>query len=81
MKATGVVRKIDRLGRLVIPKELRRTMGWDEDTPIEFFVIDDNRIAIGEYRRGCIFCGDDEDVKQFNNKLVCVKCRKLLLSL
>ena len=55
MKSTGIVRKVDSLGRIVLPIELRRVMGIDIKDPIEIFV-DDNHIVLGKYQPACIFC-------------------------
>lgn len=60
MKSTGMVRKIDKLGRVVIPMELRRTMGIDEKDPLEIYV-DGEKIVLQKYRPGCIFCGTITD--------------------
>lgn len=77
MKATGIVRKVDELGRVVIPIELRRTLGIDEKDPMEIFV-DGDRIILRKYAPGCTLCGN-ADVKQINvitegNKLICDTC-------
>lgn len=78
MKATGVVRRMDGLGRIVIPKEIRRTFDWVEDeTALEIF-IEDKRVILGEYRPGCVFCNSLEGVQEFKSKMVCGKCRKEL---
>ncbi|GMA49350.1 AbrB family transcriptional regulator [Alicyclobacillus contaminans] len=74
MKATGVVRHIDDLGRVVIPKELRRTMGLKEGDPMEFFVDDNGRIVMQKYQPGCVFCDSMEDLIFFNGRNVCKAC-------
>ena len=56
MKSTGIVRNIDELGRLVIPKEMRKKMGIGESSPVEIFVEDD-KIIVTKYQDSCIFCG------------------------
>lgn len=48
MKALGIVRKIDDLGRLCLPKEVRRTQGWEEGCAMEFFM-DGNKLVIQSY--------------------------------
>ncbi len=53
MKSTGIVRKVDSLGRIVLPIELRRVMGIDIKDPIEIFT-DDNHIVLGKYQPACI---------------------------
>lgn len=75
MKATGIVRRIDELGRIVIPKELRRTMGLAEDDPMEIFV-DGEQIILQKYKAGCIFCGDAKDTLDMSGKPVCVACAR-----
>ena len=77
MKSTGIVRKIDDLGRVVIPKELRRTLNINECDPLEIF-IDDESIILKKYQAGCIFCGEFKDIISFKNKIVCKKCIKEL---
>lgn len=80
MKATGIVRKVDELGRIVIPIELRRTLGIDVKDPVEIFVSDDG-IMLKKYGPACIFCGSSEDVVQVNGKNVCEKCISEIKSL
>lgn len=73
MKATGVVRKVDELGRVVVPIELRRTLGIAEKDPLEIFVDGDN-IILKKYERGCTFCGISDDTVYFKGKLICQSC-------
>ncbi|NLN87254.1 MAG: AbrB/MazE/SpoVT family DNA-binding domain-containing protein [Syntrophomonadaceae bacterium] len=73
MKATGVVRKIDQLGRIVIPKEVRTAMAMGENDPIEFFVAD-NQVILQRYEPGCIFCGSGERVLRHKGLRVCARC-------
>ncbi len=73
MKSTGIVRNIDELGRLVIPKEMRKKMGIGESSPVEIFVEDD-RIIVTKYQDSCIFCGSDSELRNFKGKRVCLKC-------
>ena len=49
MKATGIIRRIDELGRIVIPKELRRTLHIKDGDPIEIFTAEDGMIALRKY--------------------------------
>ncbi|MDI6872118.1 MAG: AbrB/MazE/SpoVT family DNA-binding domain-containing protein [Bacillota bacterium] len=74
MKATGIVRKVDELGRVVIPIELRRTLGINEGDPLEIFTDDDGQIILRKYAPGCIFCGRVEGVREFSGQLVCTEC-------
>lgn len=77
MKATGIVRKVDCLGRVVIPKEFREKRGWDMSTPLEIFKGDD-AIILREYQPACIFCDRAEGVTKYKGKKVCSNCRKEL---
>lgn len=73
MKATGIVRKLDVLGRIVIPKELRTTLDLNETDPIEIFV-EGNDIILRKYQPACIFCNDATDILQFGGKNICKNC-------
>lgn len=73
MKSTGVVRKVDELGRVVIPMELRRTMGIEEKDPMEIYV-DEDMIVLRKYVPGCIFCGNIEGVISYEGKNICRSC-------
>lgn len=73
MKSTGVVRKLDDLGRIVIPIELRRTMDISLHDTLEIFV-EDEKIVLKKYHPACIFCNDARDVVPYKDKLVCKRC-------
>ncbi len=73
MKATGIVRKVDELGRIVLPIELRRTLNIEIKDPVEIFVEGDF-ILLKKYEPACVFCGNAKDVETFNGKNVCKKC-------
>ncbi len=73
MKSTGVVRKLDELGRIVIPIELRRTMDIAIKDTLEIFV-DGDQIILKKYHPACIFCNDARDVILYKGKLVCKAC-------
>ncbi len=75
MKAAGIVRNLDNVGRLVIPKEMRNVMGINEGDPLEIVQVN-NEIVVRKYNKGCIFCGSDKDTVEFNKALVCGGCRK-----
>ncbi len=77
MKSTGIIRKIDELGRVVIPIELRRTMGIEQKDKIEIFV-EGGSIILKKYEPSCIFCDGAEDIIQFQNKNICRNCVKLI---
>ncbi len=74
MKATGIVRKLDTLGRIVIPKELRTTLDLSEnETPIEILVDGDN-VILRKYQPACVFCHEAADIIQFGGKNICKNC-------
>ena len=73
MKSTGIVRKVDELGRIVLPIELRRTLDIAEKDSLEIYV-DDNRIVLKKYEPSCIFCGSSKDVITFKGKNICPNC-------
>jgi transcriptional pleiotropic regulator of transition state genes len=73
MKSTGVVRKVDELGRIVIPIELRRTMGIEEKDALEIYV-DNEKIILRKYEPACIFCGNAEEVTNYKGKNLCKAC-------
>lgn len=77
MKTEGIIRNVDTLGRIVIPKEMRKVLEINEGDPIEIVKIN-NDIVLRKYSKGCIFCGSDKDASEFNNVLVCSVCRKAL---
>ncbi|NRT35549.1 AbrB/MazE/SpoVT family DNA-binding domain-containing protein [Clostridium beijerinckii] len=77
MKTSGIVRKIDNVGRLVIPKEIRSVMKINYGDPMEIIQVN-NEIAVRKYNRGCIFCGNNKDVMEFRNSLICRECEKAL---
>lgn len=73
MKATGIVRKVDELGRIVLPIELRRTLNIEIKDPLEIYV-DGESIVLTKYQPACIFCGSSDDVKQVCGKNICSAC-------
>lgn len=73
MKSTGIVRKVDELGRVVIPIELRRTLDIEEKDSLEIYV-DSDRIILRKYEPACVFCGNADEVTHFKNKNVCKDC-------
>lgn len=73
MKSTGIVRKVDELGRVVIPIELRRTLGIEVKDALEIYV-DGEKIILKKYEPACIFCGNADYVKHFNGRIVCREC-------
>ena len=76
MKSTGIVRKVDELGRVVIPKELRRTLDIKEiEDSMEIFT-DGDLIILKKYAPSCIFCGQANDIIFFKSKRICKECLK-----
>lgn len=73
MKATGIVRKIDELGRIVLPVELRRTLHIDDKSAVEIYT-EDNRIILKKYQPTCIFCGSSDTLHMFAGQYVCTAC-------
>lgn len=74
LKATGIVRQLDSLGRVVLPIDLRRTLGIAEKDGIEIFVNGD-QIVLRKYSLGCVLCGSLEGLQQLEGKQICLECR------
>ncbi len=79
MKSTGIIRKVDDLGRIVLPVELRRSLGIEERDPLEIFVEED-QIILRKSSVVCVFCGADNSVSEFRGKGICESCRAILRS-
>ena len=75
MKSTGIVRKVDELGRVVIPIELRNQFNIAEKDPIEIYV-DGTSIVLRKYEKSCLFCGNTKKLVDYKDKLICNKCLK-----
>ena len=73
MKSTGIVRKVDELGRIVLPIELRRTLDIAEKDSLEIYV-DGSAIVLRKYEPSCIFCGNAKDIIHYKGKNVCSAC-------
>jgi transcriptional pleiotropic regulator of transition state genes len=80
VKSTGIVRKVDELGRIVLPIEMRRTLDIGERDALEIYV-DGSSVILKKYRPSCIFCDATRDVTEFKGKNVCPKCLKELKTL
>lgn len=74
IKSTGIVRKLDELGRIVLPKELRRTMGLGEGAAIEIFTQGET-VMLRRYEPLCVFCGTGGAMVRYRDKQVCQNCR------
>jgi transcriptional pleiotropic regulator of transition state genes len=75
MKATGITRPIDKLGRVVIPMELRRTFNLNVDDRMKFFT-EGNKIIIEKDEEGCTFCNSRHNLTEFGGQKVCGYCRE-----
>ena len=73
MKSTGIIRRVDELGRVVIPIELRNKFGIAEKDPIEIYVEGTN-IVLKKYEPNCVFCGNSKNLTEYKGKLICNKC-------
>ena len=80
MKSTGIIRKVDELGRVVIPIEIRNQFNIAEKDPIEIYV-DGSSIVLKKYEPNCIFCGNTENLLNYNDKLICKNCSKKISKL
>ena len=77
MRTTGIVRRIDELGRITLPIEIRRNLNIDEKDPVEIFV-DENSVILKKYQATCIFCGSGENLILYNDKNICKSCRNAI---
>ena len=77
MKSSGIVRKLDPLGRIVIPAEIRKLLGIGEGDSLEI-AKSHNEIVLRKYSKGCIFCGSSNSISEFRDILVCSECKKSL---
>ena len=73
MKSTGIVRNIDDLGRIVVPKEMRKKMDIANSDPVEIYV-DGDKIILTKYQPSCNFCGSEDEVIEFKGKKICSAC-------
>ncbi len=75
MKSTGIIRRMDELGRVVIPIEIRNQFNIVEKDPIEIYV-DGSSIVLKKFEPNCIFCGNTKNLLEYHNKLICKDCSK-----
>ena len=80
MKSTGIVRRVDELGRIVLPIEMRRTLDIGEKDALEIYV-EGSSVILKKYKPSCIFCDASRDISEFKGKNVCPKCLKELKQL
>lgn len=77
MKSTGIVRKVDELGRIVLPIEMRRTLDIAEKDALEIYVEGDS-VILRKYQSACVFCDSTKEITSFRGRNVCAECiRKL----
>ena len=79
MKSTGIVRKVDELGRIVLPIELRRNLGIDEKDALEIYV-EGSSVILKKYQPSCVFCENASDIISYKGKNICRNCLKELLA-
>lgn len=79
MKSTGLVKKIDELGRILIPKEVRASMELDSKDSLEIF-IENDRIILQKYQPSCIFCNNADNILFFEGRRICADCLSKLKS-
>lgn len=80
VKSTGITRKVDELGRIVLPMELRQKLHIEEKDPLEIYV-DGSSIILKKYSPNCVFCGGSKNLMPFNDKLICSKCKEKISKL
>ena len=80
MKSVGIIRKIDNLGRLCLPVEIRRILGLKLNTPVEFY-LDGENVVIRKYEPSCVFCGEADNTVKFGDKLICPKCLETIINI
>ena len=80
MKSTGIIRRVDELGRVVIPIEIRNQFNIVEKDPIEIYV-DRSSIILKKFEPNCIFCGNTKNLIEYYDKLICEDCSKKIADL
>ena len=80
MKSTGIIRRVDELGRVVIPIEIRNQFNIVEKDPIEIYV-EGSSIVLKKFEPNCLFCGNTEDLLSYQYKLICYVCSRKIGSL
>ncbi len=78
MRAIGCVRQIDKLGRLVLPSDIRKALDLKNGVDSVEFFMDNDSVIIKKYRLTCIFCQSDENLISYKNQAVCRNCMEEL---
>ena len=73
MKSTGIVRKVDELGRIVLPSELRKSLGIEVKDSLEIYTSGDS-VILKKYLPACVFCGEANDIITFKGTNICKNC-------
>ena len=79
MNPTGIVRKVDDLGRIVLPIELRRTLDIAERDELEIY-LDDDKVVMRKYEPSCVFCSSTRNLVEYRGKNVCTECIRSMKS-
>ena len=74
MKSTGIVRNVDTAGRLVLPSEIRETFNLKKDGGLVEVYVDGDTIILKKYEPKCVFCGSEENIKEYMDKNICTAC-------
>lgn len=77
MRATGILRKVDSLGRITLPMELRRTLDISEHDRLEIY-LDEDRVILRKNEESCIFCGSNVQLLEYQDKYICRECIQAL---
>ena len=75
-KSTSVTRKVDQLGRVVIPKELRKNFDIEDNKDLLEIYVEGDKIILRKFTPGCIFCGQEGTVYEYKEKHLCSNCIK-----
>ena len=81
MKSTGMVREVDKMGRVVIPKEIRRQLKVENDVDSFEIYMDDDKVILKKYQPTCIFCDSLADSVEFGGYNVCKDCIEKLYAI
>lgn len=73
MQEIGVIRRMDNLGRVVLPAHIRKELKWEQDTPLEIFA-DGKGVYLQAYEKSCVFCGERENIQFFEGRHICGQC-------